>query len=107
MFFQCQQLWHLLLRQLLPASVQGPLERLCYSVENWEHPTRATPPPATTPSPATHLEGNAAHRQVAAVLQQREVLGHQGGRVHHALRGLRVVAQLRMLSTVEWVGLLL
>lgn len=54
-------------------------------------------PPACDPPPAAHLEGNTAHGQVAAVLEQSEVLGHQSSRVHHALGGLCVVAQLRVL----------
>lgn len=58
------------------------------------HPLPITPPP---PPPAAYLEGNTAHRQVATVLQQGEVLSHQGGSVHHALGGLRVVAQLCVL----------
>lgn len=55
------------------------------------------PTPPSTPPPAAHLEGNAAHGQVAAVLQQSEVLCHEGSCMYHALCGLRVVAQLCVL----------
>lgn len=47
----------------------------------------------------THLEGHTAHRQVATVLEEGKVLGHQGGCVYHALRSLCMVAQLGMFAS--------
>lgn len=43
------------------------------------------------------LEGDASHRQILAVLQHAEVLGHQSGAVHQTLSRLGVVVPLRVL----------
>ena len=67
------------------------------SVRAWFLPHMCHALPLPTTPPTTHLEGNTAHGQVAAILEQGEVLSHQCGRVHHALRSLRVVAQLCVL----------
>lgn len=48
---------------------------------------------------STHLEGHTAHRQVATVLKEGKVFGHQGGGVDHALGSLCVIAQLCMLAS--------
>ena len=41
-----------------------------------------------------YLEGDAAYRQVRLVLQHVQILGHEAGGVHEALRCLRVVVAL-------------
>lgn len=43
-----------------------------------------------------HLEGDAAHRQVLAVLQHAQVLSHQSGAVDQTLSRLGVVVPLRV-----------
>lgn len=49
--------------------------------------------------PITNLEGHTAHRQVAAVLQEGKVFGHQGSSMYHALGSLCMVAQLCMFAS--------
>lgn len=49
--------------------------------------------------PITNLEGHTAHRQVAAVLEEGKVFGHQGGSMYHALGSLCMVAQLCMFAS--------
>lgn len=48
---------------------------------------------------STYLEGHTAHRQVATVLEEGKVFGHQGSGVDHALGSLCVIAQLCMFAS--------
>lgn len=66
------------------------------------HQTRRPPKWAFLYLPVTlitNLEGHTAHRQVAAVLEEGKVFGHQGSSMYHALGSLCMVAQLCMFAS--------